>query len=413
MVSKLSTLRLVGDLDDPNSFEGLMEMSAEHLAETSYQKKVVEIESLWPYKIIISPSEESEGFDIVATASDFIGEVGPCLKYRSHRALAVLNSVEDHTRSQIARNLLRIQDWIEGPLFEENVCGYDLISFYIKQGMAPEGALFNCDELKSNLVSYRLECAKGNGEISSVKRASLPMVTLIHCPGAALIYWQEILTRCEVQQIDPKIQVFTHDIVAQAEQEKPLETSWQVNEMFGLDEAVMPLLMTLEQVPFLATVSSCSGHLMTAHLGIGENAEPDQYFVEDGHLIFEHNNSDQAQTFLQALEDLIKRFSNQVKIDFKKNDSKCQLDFRYEGTPSSEPLTIPSMKPVFVIDRGLGEDKSEAFSAFYAELAVLGRAYIDNFSTDRATELEKDLKTAMEGVGLKKVIQDRTHMAII
>ena len=175
-----------------------MGTSHEHMLDATAATPVVEITSFWPYSISIMQADDGYGFDIVAKDSDFIGQVGPKLSHRPHRALAVLRAVQNHTKFRIAGNLLKIQDWFEGPLLEEEVSGYDLIYFYLKRGMVPAEEMAGCERLKNKLANYVHQRRFGGDKINSEQRHALPMISIIQSEPASRVYLAELEQRISV-----------------------------------------------------------------------------------------------------------------------------------------------------------------------------------------------------------------------
>ncbi len=72
--------------------------------------------------------------------------------------------------------------------------------------------------------------------------------------------------------------------------------------MESYDDAVLSLLCKMYWVPFLATISSCSGHINPMHSG--------QYSARNGHLLFEIKPTTESQGFMYQLKALIDNYNS-------------------------------------------------------------------------------------------------------
>lgn len=192
MSKKVRRLALSCDLEDPASVSVMVERILEHMNSLETGEPYVEIDASLPYQIKVIRDETFQNLVVTANDNEFIGEAGPRLSQISHRALKVERPVGGQSKAQVALTLLAIHDALEGPLFEENVRGYDLIIFHIRRGMVPDLAQPHLEDLKFELVAYLKRKKEGDGEILSFERHVLPNVKLVHCPGAAVIYLEEL-----------------------------------------------------------------------------------------------------------------------------------------------------------------------------------------------------------------------------
>lgn len=372
------------DFNNPGSVSALVEsVLAERLPGA---KSFFNVSSDLPFEMVIT-SDPSYGFDVQVLDEEdgWAGRIMSPNQNKMHRDLEVKRLVQGYEKGSVGHLLLSVINQLEGVLEEENVKGYDLIIFYIREGYVPESRSCGLDDLKKELVHY-LKSGK-----PKPNRQLLPNTKLKRNPEAAAAYWKEL-----------------KQLSGYEETEKPLKTMWQVHEMFALDADIFDLLMTLEQVPFLATLSSCSGHLSTASVLPFRNAPADRYFCENGHLIFEKTDSKNSQAFMKEVKSLAQRYGNQVEITIDEEEAGyCRMEFLFKGQESEIKRPNPAMKTLYEIDRQVGEAKLDALKDFWCEMSDLAKVYVSDFSEERVEEVRAGLTTAMEGIGLRPAIDDR------
>ena len=108
----------------------------------------------------------------------------------NHRPLEVFNANENYTKVDIAKILWQLINLIEKRIpKEENVSGYDLICFYIREGYLPVERGKNFNLLKVELKNY---LNNKNNKSYHFNRNLLPTTKLKYNPEEAEKYWQEL-----------------------------------------------------------------------------------------------------------------------------------------------------------------------------------------------------------------------------
>lgn len=109
-----------------------------------------------------------------------------------HRYLRVDNTTKRLKKGYIGHILLDLINRLEIPLEEENVSGYDLIIFYIREGYVPAKRKGGLTSLNRELVDYlRKKANKEPIDMVAIKN-SVPATTLRFEPDAAQAYWAEL-----------------------------------------------------------------------------------------------------------------------------------------------------------------------------------------------------------------------------
>lgn len=175
------------DLEDESSLALLRAKIAKHPHQSRFR---IDLENL-PFWLRLEKKETGVlKADIMRDALR-MGDIGQGFCYSKdnwHRDLEIYESCGDMSRGTVAHFALKCMRAIEGTIQpNENVSGYDLVLFYIREGYVPESRTSAFETLKEELVEFMISGTKLGEE-----RYDLPTVRLKYEPEAAVIYWEEL-----------------------------------------------------------------------------------------------------------------------------------------------------------------------------------------------------------------------------
>ncbi len=184
MTNRYSVLKC--DIDDPKSLEDVGGKVKERALKGACS--YFELETRLSARIVI---ECNPVFGTGVQILDADGEAGKVMSSSGvtwHRYLKVERSVDGLPKGLIAHKILAIINAAEEQIPEENVRGYDMILFYVREGYMPVE-----DDYFETLTQELVKHLQFRVPINEVQRRLLPMINLKLRPEKAAVYW-EILT---------------------------------------------------------------------------------------------------------------------------------------------------------------------------------------------------------------------------
>lgn len=180
------------DFEDSKSVSEMIKKVLESCDSINVSKFRIESNLPFSLNILSDPAKKgisSKAFAVSAYNKKKLLGITTSPKYNpSHRYLEAKESISDYKRGRIAHVLLSVISDLEGGYLErEEVKGYDLIIFYIREGYFPlrRQSFVGMKGLKEELANY-LE----NKE--NFDRDSLPTTILAYGPKKAQAYFEEL-----------------------------------------------------------------------------------------------------------------------------------------------------------------------------------------------------------------------------
>ena len=178
------------DLDDPKSIEAVGQFVKERALKGACS--YFELETALSVRLVV---ECNPAFGAKVQVMDDEGvsaEVMSSNGVNNHRYLKVERSVEGMAKGALAHKILAIINAVEEQIPEENVRGYDMIIFYIREGYVPDEPKFETSLINELVVFLKRKKAR-QGSITGMERIMLPLVNLKFNPDAAKSYWEKLL----------------------------------------------------------------------------------------------------------------------------------------------------------------------------------------------------------------------------
>src|SRR3989344_1478188 len=156
-----------------------------------------------------------------------------------------------------------------------------------------------------------------------------------------------------------------------------------------IDAGIRDLVRLLNEVPFLATESSCEGHLK---YNIGPAyAYPGHAFIDSGHIMFWLDNSyTSTELFLHDLTHLVKQYDfldlrehhcykgKDCSIDGIKHLDLGHLDLTHVDTIKDSDTLETMIKKRRQVPEHVGEKRIAEYAQVWHELAEIARRYAPN-----------------------------------